>query len=84
MQNWSRGRAEKTGRKDGPGLERVSAMPRGKGKRAAFESSRHRKLGDLDCRPERSPGETTREDCIEGRQAGNPVTQNTHGCRQSH
>lgn len=46
--NWSRGRAEKTGRTDGPGLERVSAMPRGLGKQVAFKSSRPWRLGDLD------------------------------------
>lgn len=45
--NWSRGWAEKTGRTDGPGLEKVSAMPRGKGKQVAFESGRHWKPGNL-------------------------------------
>lgn len=56
--NWFRGRAEKkTGRQDVPGLERVSAMPRGKGKQVAFESSRYGKLENLHCADvnERSP-----------------------------
>lgn len=58
--NWSSGWAEKkTGRKDVSGLERVSAMPRGKGKQVAFESSRHWKRGNPDSaevNDERSPG----------------------------
>lgn len=56
--NWLRGQAEKkTDRQDVPGLERVSAVPRGKGKQVAFESSRHWRLENFDCADvnERSP-----------------------------
>lgn len=48
--NWFRGQAEKkTDRQDVPGLERVSAVPRGKGKQVVFESSRHWRLENLNC-----------------------------------